>query len=293
MKKRDEVLVGTLLIVSIVLGIGGTIWIARGGLAKNYPMYARFPWGVGLKQGQQVLLAGVSVGFVDNVELDPNGTVVVDIKILQKYNIPKGSTATVEANGIFGDQLVAIRPVLGQKQFLAHGDTIPTGKPTAGTAELLSKGDSIASDVRALTGKARGEFVEGGGMEDVRKAITAMTKLVAELSSVATQQSAQLTKTQEALRHTIAAIDSVKLDSTMRNVRTASANLEQLSRDLKETNAQVQGVITKVSSGNGSAAKLLNDPAVYARVDTLLARLDSLTADFKKNPRKYINLRIF
>jgi hypothetical protein len=37
----------------------------------------------------------------------------------------------------------------------------------------------------------------------------------------------------------------------------------------------------------------MNDPAVYARVDTLLMRLDSLTLDFKKNPRKYINLKIF
>jgi phospholipid/cholesterol/gamma-HCH transport system substrate-binding protein len=32
---------------------------------------------------------------------------------------------------------------------------------------------------------------------------------------------------------------------------------------------------------------------VYARMDTLLARLDSLAIDVRKNPRKYINLKIF
>jgi hypothetical protein len=39
--------------------------------------------------------------------------------------------------------------------------------------------------------------------------------------------------------------------------------------------------------------KLMNDPALYNDVRSLVTRLDSLTADFKKNPRKYIKLSIF
>jgi phospholipid/cholesterol/gamma-HCH transport system substrate-binding protein len=293
MKRRDEVLVGLLLAASVVIGIGGTVWIARGGLSRNYDMYARFPWGAGLKRGQQVLLAGVQIGFVDKVALDPNGTLLVDIKVQEEYRIPKGSTASVEANGIFGDQLIAVTPVLGASEFLPPGDTIPVGKGSPGTAELLTKGDSIAADVRAMTGKARAEFVEGGGLQDMRAAIADLTKLMTQVSSVVAQQSTQLTKTQEVLRNTIAAIDSVKIDSTLSNVRTTSANLEALSRDLKATNAQVQSVIDKVNTGNGTVGKLMNDGAVYARLDSLLARVDSLAADFKANPRKYINLKIF
>ncbi|MCC6245323.1 MAG: MCE family protein [Gemmatimonadaceae bacterium] len=291
-KRRDEVLVGLLLIAAVVIGIGGTIWIARGGLSRNYAMYARFPWGAGLKRGQQVLLAGVQIGFVDRVDLDPNGTLLVHLKVQQQYRVPKGSTATVEANGIFGDQLIAVRPVLGATEFLSPNDSIPTGKGSPGTAELLTKGDSIASDVRAMTGKARAEFVEGGGVEEIRVLMKDVTKLVAQLSTVAAEQSKQLTKTQETLRNTIAAIDSVKIDSTLTNVRAASASLEQLSRDLKATNAQVQSVVEKVNSGNGTVGKLMNDGAVYARLDSLLLRMDSLAVDFKKNPRKYINLKI-
>ena len=291
--RRDEVLVGLVLAVSVIAGVGGTIWIARGGLARNYAIYSRFPWGAGLKPGQQVLLAGVQVGFVDNVALDPNGTILVTMKIQQQYRIPKGSTATVEANGLFGDRLVALRPILGVKDYLAQNDSIPVGKASPSTDELLSKGDSIAGDIRALTGKARSEFVDGGGMADVHKTINDLTKLVAQIGSVAAEQSRQLTQTQESLRKTLASIDSVKIDSTLTNVRAASASLEQLSRDLKETNLQVQGTITKVNSGNGTVGKLMNDPAVYARVDSLLAHMDSLILDIKKNPRKYVNLKIF
>ncbi len=294
MKKRDEALVGLLIIVSLVVGLGGTVWVARGGLSRNYPMYARFPWGVAIKQGQQVLLAGVAIGFVDNVTLDPNGTVVIDLKIQQQYKIPKGSTATVEANGIFGDQLIALRPVLNVREYLPAGDTIPTGKSSPGTAELLSKGDSIAADVKAITGRARMTFVDSGAIEDVRKTIAALSKLVGQLGNVATVQSAQLTKTQESLRHAIASIDSTKVDSTLTNARSASASLAKLSDELRATNTKLQGVIDKATNGDGSIAMLLNDKGkLYMHVDSILTHADSLIADIKKNPRKYINLTIF
>ncbi len=72
-----------------------------------------------------------------------------------------------------------------------------------------------------------------------------------------------------------------------------TAGFERLSQELRETNHRVQAVVDKVTDGNGTAGRLVNDPAVYARVDTLLARIDSLVMDIKQNPRKYVNIRIF
>ena len=292
-KRRDELLVGLLLLVAVVLGVGGTIWIARGGLTSGYAMFARFQWGAGLKQGQPVLLAGVQIGYVDQVNLIPDGTITVRLQMQSQYKVPSGTTATVQANGIFGDQLIALTPVIGRQGYMAEGDTIPTGVGSPSVPELLSKGDSIALNIRALTDEARTQFVEGGGMKDVRQTVADLTKLVAQLSAVTAEQSKQLTLTQQSVRRTLASVDSTKVDSTVKNLQATSAQLEQLTRDFKQTNVQVQGVLDKVSTGSGTAAKLLNDPAVYARIDTLLLRLDSITLDFKKNPRRYINLKIF
>jgi len=292
-KRRDELLVGLLLMVAVVLGIGGTIWIARGGLASGYPMFARFKWGAGLKQGQPVLLAGVQVGYVNKVNLIPDGTIAVTLKLQSQYKVPSGTTATVQANGIFGDQLIALTPIIGRQGYMSVGDTIPTGAGSPGVPELLTKGDSIALDIRALTSEARVQFVDGGGVKDVRQTVADLTKLVAQLSAVTAEQSKQLTLTQQTVRRTLASVDSTKVDSTVKNLQATSAQLEQLTRDFKQTNVQVQGVLDKVSNGNGTAGKLLNDPSVYARLDTLLLRVDSLVLDLKTNPKKYINLRIF
>ena len=292
-KRRDELLVGLLLLVAGVLGIGGTIWIARGGLASGYPMYARFKWGAGLKQGQPVLLAGVQVGNVGHVDLIPDGTIAVKLQMQSQYRIPSGTTATVQANGIFGDQLIALTPTVGREGYMADGDTIPTGIGSPGVPELLSKGDSIALNIRALTDEARVQFVEGGGVKEVRKTLADLTKLVAQLSAVTAEQSKQLTLTQQSVRRTLASIDSTQVDATVRNLQATSAQIAQLSRDVTQTNGQIQVVLEKVNNGTGTAGKLLNDPSVYARLDTLLLRVDSLVLDLKTNPKKYINLRIF
>jgi len=294
MKRRDEVSVGALFIITIVLGLGGTLWIARGGLSRGYEMYAKFPWGAGLKVGQPVLLAGVNIGFVNDVDLDPNGTLLVKMSIKKDYRIPINTTATVAANGIFGDQLIALTPVRATTQSMPEKDTIPTGISAAGIADLVAKGDSITKNVNVLTASLRSQFVDSGGIREIRGLVKDMSKLMAQVANVAAHQDKELTATQVQVRKLLAIVDSAKIDSTLVNVRSASANLEKLSRNIDSTRLAVNGLINKVNNGDGSIAKLLNDKGeTYGRLNNILASLDSLVADIKKNPRKYINLKIF
>ena len=294
MKRRDEVSVGALFIVTLVLGLGGTLWIARGGLSRGYEMFAKFPWGAGLKVGQPVLLAGVNIGFVSDVDLDPNGTLLVKMSIKKDYRIPINTTATVAANGIFGDQLIALTPVRATTQTLPENDTIPTGISAPGIADLVAKGDSITRNVNILTSSLRSEFVDSGGVREIRGLVKDMSKLMAQVANVAAHQDKELTATQAQVRKLLTIVDSAKIDSTLVNVRAASANLEKLSRNIDSTRLAVNGLINKVNNGDGSVAKLLNDKGeTYGRLNNILASLDSLVLDIKKNPKKYINLRIF
>jgi phospholipid/cholesterol/gamma-HCH transport system substrate-binding protein len=293
MKTRDEVLVGLLVTVAIIVTVLGSLWLARGGLSKGYPLYAKFPWGAGLKQGQPVLLVGVNVGYVDEVDLHQDGILVTTLRIAKNYNVPVTSKAAVIPNGIFGDQAVALTPSKPDPRSFKPGDTIPIGPSTPGIAELTSKADSITQSVNAVTTALEHEMVAAGGIRDLRNAIGATNRLVTEFAAVAEEQSRQLTATMTSLRRATGAIDPAKVDSTVNNLRTASANMAEMSTQLKETSGKLDVIIAKVDSGNGSAAKLLNDPGAYNDVRQLLQRMDSLVADIKKNPKRYINVRLF
>ena len=293
MKTRDEVLVGLIVTAAIVVTVLGSLWLARGGLSKGYPLYAKFPWGAGLKQGQPVLLVGVNVGYVDEVELHQDGILVTTLRIQKQYNVPLTSKAAVVPNGIFGDMAVAVTPSRPDPRSFKPGDTIPIGPSTPGIADLTTKADSITRSVNAMTSALEREMVAGGGIRDLRNTIAATNRMVNEFAAVASEQSRQLTATMTALRRATTAIDPAKVDSTITNFRTASSNMAAMSADLKATSSRLDAILAKVDSGPGSAAKLLNDPGVYNDVRGLLQRMDSLLADIKRNPKRYINVRVF
>jgi phospholipid/cholesterol/gamma-HCH transport system substrate-binding protein len=51
--------------------------------------------------------------------------------------------------------------------------------------------------------------------------------------------------------------------------------------------------VAKVDNGNGTVAKALNDPGAYNDVRSLIQHMDSLITDVKRNPKRYINVKVF
>ncbi len=293
MKRRDEVLVGIVATIAVALAVMGSLFLARGGLTPGYPVYSVFKWGSGLKQGQPVMLSGVTVGYVNEVEFRRDGYLVVAMRIYKEYEVPKGTTARVAANGFFGDMMVAMQPDTPTSEMHVAGDTIPAGPPTIGIGDVIARVDSIGRDLQGLTRALNQEFVADGGLREIRRTVRNANDLIATLSKVAEAQNVELTRTQQSLRRIATAVDSAQIDSTVRALSGAAENASKLATDLRETTVRLNSVLGKLEGSEGSAGLLLNDQGMYRDVRSLLSRLDTLTADFTKNPRKYIKLSIF
>jgi phospholipid/cholesterol/gamma-HCH transport system substrate-binding protein len=293
MKHRDDVLVGVVVTIAFVVLIIGTLWLVRGGLQTGYPLYARFNWGSGIKQGQSVLLSGVNVGFVGDVDLNQDGTLIVTLRIEKEYRVPEGTTASIEPNGIFGDVDVALRPGKPSTSYVPPGDTVPIGRAAPSIADLLARVDTASGQLNDVAKTVQVELVQGGGIADLRKTLHSANQLIVQLSGIAADESRQLNTTMRSLDRTVNAVDSASVDSTVRNLQATSANMSALTGNLRQTSDRLNTLLAKVDSGGGTAGRLLNDPAVYNDLHALLGRLDSLSADLKQNPKRYINVHIF
>ena len=137
------------------------------------------------------------------------------------------------------------------------------------------------------------ELVAGGGIADLRKTLASVNELARSLSVIATEQSRQLSLTLDAVpQHRGGArFGAARLSS--RNLQATSRNLAAFTDSLRGTAQQLNAVLAKANSGDGTLGKLLNDPGLYYDLRRLTTRLDSLTLDFKQHPRRYINLEIF
>ena len=294
MRRKNEVLVGVVALIAIIVAITGALWLARGGLSRGYELYAKFPWGAGLKQGQPVLLSGVSIGIVDHIKFKREGVIVVAMAVQKEHQVPLGTTATIEPNGLFGDVLIALRPTTPNPRNYQPGDTIPSGRPSPGIAELTARGDSIARTVQDITKSVQVQLTgPNGGIEDMRATMKQFNRLAAQLTTIAAQQSAELTRTQVLLRARVAAVDPATIDSTLKSVQATSANIERLTTEFQTTTMRLNSVMAKVDTGGGTAGKLVNDTLLYADVRKLVTRMDSLMTEFQKNPKKFVNLSIF
>ncbi len=294
MKRRDEVLVGILATVALVIGVVGALLLARGGLAPGYAVYSLFSWGGGLRAGQPVLLSGVSVGYVGDVTFQREGNLLVEMRIYERYQLPKNSTARIAANGVFGDMMVVVTPgkEMTTEDFVA-GDTVPAGPAAMQVSDVLARVDSIGKDVQALTGALNKELVQDGGIAELRATVRSANVFLNDLSRIAAAQSAELSQTQAAVRRVVNAIDSAAVDSTVKGLSAAATAMSALATDVRATTAQLSSVLSRLEGTDGSAGLLMNDPGLYRDTRALLTRLDSLTADFQRNPRKYIKLSIF
>lgn len=294
MRRRDEVAVGVLITVAIAILAVGALWLARGGLSTGYPLYTRFEWGQSLKQGQPVLLAGVNVGYVSDVKLRRDGYLDVTFRVNGDQTIPKGSVASVKPVGIFGDVAVALTPTIPVSPLnYAPGDTVPPGTPTPDIGQIMTRVDSIGQSVERMAHAFDVELVQAGGVRDLRKTIATTTALAAQMQSIAAEQNRNLTATLNAYRRAATAIDSARIDSTLRSFSSTSQNFAKLASTLDSASRQLNVALGRLNTGEGSAGRLLTDTSLYRDVRNLVGSVDSLMADFKKNPKKYINLRIF
>lgn len=298
MKRGNEVTVGILITVAVVVLVLGTLWLARGGLKSGYPLYTRFAWGQNLKQGQPVLLAGVSVGYVGDVTLRRSGYLDVMLRIDDQYTVPKGSTATVKAVGIFGDVAVALTPPMPVPAAnYSPGDTVPPGPPSADVTQIMNRVDSIGMNVAALTLALKEQFVDAGTLKELNRTVMSASALSLELQRAIREQNANMTTTMrsfsDAANHMSHIVDSTQVNATLANLRETTANTARLTAGIDSTNAQLRMLLAQAQNGNGTIGKLMGDSLLYTDLRHTVASLDSLLVDFKKNPKKYINLRIF
>jgi phospholipid/cholesterol/gamma-HCH transport system substrate-binding protein len=293
MRRRDEVLVGLFTTVAIIVLALASIWLVRGGLNRGYLLHSRFAWGAGIKQGAPVWLVGVTVGTVEKVDLHPAGTLLITYRIQSGYSVPLGTRATIVPNGFFGDQAIAFTPIAPNEVSHSPGDTIPVGIPAAGLQGLLSRADTLTGSLTVMMGALRTQFVDSGGLAEMRRTTIAMNRLLANFNEVATTQSREIQSTLVALRTRISAIDSARVDSTIRALQATAAGFQTLTGELQTASTRFNALMTKVDSGNGSLSKLLNDPALYDDIRRIAFRVDSLMIDFRANPRKYLKFSVF
>jgi phospholipid/cholesterol/gamma-HCH transport system substrate-binding protein len=106
---------------------------------ETYDVTARFTSISGLKQGSVVELAGVNVGRVSRIELDPGDyEAIVHLDVDKSVKLQDDAIASVRTAGIIGDKYIKLTPG-GSDTLLGSGDEIEETESSISLEELVSK----------------------------------------------------------------------------------------------------------------------------------------------------------
>jgi phospholipid/cholesterol/gamma-HCH transport system substrate-binding protein len=72
-----------------------------------------------------------------------------------------------------------------------------------------------------------------------------------------------------------------------------SGEFERVAARLDTTLATVNALASDMQQGRGTLGLLMQDSTLYLSLVEANAELQSLLEDLQRNPRKYINLRVF
>jgi phospholipid/cholesterol/gamma-HCH transport system substrate-binding protein len=157
-RKGIETLVGAF----VLLGVGALLFLALraanlGNFERGdtYSLSARFDNIGGLKPRAPVRSAGVLVGRVTRIGLDPKtyqGVVTLDIR--REFVFPKDTSAKILTSGLLGDQYIGLEPGASEEN-LAAGQVISQTQSAVVLENLIGTYLSRSAADAGSTGAAK------------------------------------------------------------------------------------------------------------------------------------------
>ncbi|HEX6309939.1 MAG TPA: MlaD family protein [Longimicrobiales bacterium] len=329
MSRRNEVTVGAVVILAIILLVLGTIWMQglRWG-GEERIVQARFREVAQLLEGGNVKFRGVPIGRVESIDFEPGGAaVIVSMSVDSDVTLPEDAAVMLSPESFFGDWQAE---VVSRRMFetVEYTEPVESGMLPGYTLPEISRltavADEIAGNLATISNRVELAFTEETAL-NVREAIENIQRASSELAALMNSQQAAIQEVasnleqtseaagqaaltlQRAFAEVEAAIAGGRLLNIVTNVDRATSRtdslvslLVQTSRDLSNTAVSADSTFRLVSSiasdvqrGEGSLGRLIQDTTLYRSLVQTNVEMQTLLRDIRRNPRRYINLTIF
>jgi phospholipid/cholesterol/gamma-HCH transport system substrate-binding protein len=116
--------VGIFTVTMLLVAVGLVVTFGEFRFGPSITYHANFIDATRLKGGQKVRIAGVAVGAVKEVKLNPNNTVDVAFSVDKRYTLYSSTRALIRYENLVGDRFLEITSGPGELRKLGQGGTI-------------------------------------------------------------------------------------------------------------------------------------------------------------------------
>ena len=296
--------IGLCVIIALLVLVFGINFLKGVNLFKaaNY-YYASYTNVAGLNLSAPVTINGYKVGLVSDIQYayDNPGHIKVELSLDKELHLTRGTKAMLVTDML---GTASIELVMGRDpQMLEVGSEL-IGQTSSGLMDNVSQ--DLLPGITAMIPKIDSLLValtEVASNPAIGTSLDHLNATLVNLESASGQ-----------LNGLMRSMPGIVSDAgvTMGNVKSMSSNLNVISNDLTSVSNTLKGmpldatmnnvleasrslneVLANLNNPNSSMGLLLNDRQLYQNLSNASASLDSLLIDVKKNPKRYISLKLF
>lgn len=302
-KHSKEFSIGLSVIIALVIVYFGIEYLKGNNVFKPANYYTTtYSEVAGLAQSAPVMLNGYKVGIVRDVayEYTNLGHVKVEMSLDKELRLPQGTIAELSTD-MLGTTSIVLKLGSG-KDLLPSGSELPgvqtpslmgnvTENLLPAIGNIVPKIDSLVTSLNALASNpalaASLTHIEGA-MANIESSSTQLNKVMHKMPPLANDATVVMTNVKEM---------SGNLNTIASDLTTLSAQLKKLPVDstmngVYQAVATINDLLKRLNSSDSSLGLLLNDPVLYNNLTGASASLDSLLRDVKKNPKRYISIKL-
>ena len=315
LKLSREFKVGLYIVLAIAILYWGVNYLKGNDVfASGKTYYAIYDNTEGLTKAKAVQINGYQVGLIDEIYFHPDrsGRLIVKMKMLQEYPVASNTIAKIHSTGLLGEKSISL--LLGDGEELAQaGDTLASDVEESLTeavnqqvAPIKAKAEhllgSLDTAVTLLTG-----FLNEETRNNFVKSFDNLQRTFENLENSSEILNAYLADNEESFGELASNLESISrnLKDNNENITNVLSNLSSVTDSLQRANItgtflkvdtavnQLNTVLERINSGEGTVGALINDRELYNNLNEASDALNRLLLDIKYNPNRYVNVSVF
>lgn len=289
---------GLITLIAIVVAVAGYLVYKYAYLVyREYDYFAYYDDIHGLQRANPVMISGVRVGEVSDIDINGNNKVKVTLSINKKVEVSKGSVALLASNGILGEKMILLEPGPGPGKY-THLDVI-TGMYDTSVMDMKDQVAPMIESAQYILNTADKNFsafnvkIKNGLVEETQKNILSMENSMRGYQKGAAQISASAQKVTDAIgRFRVQTTNMVgntgKLNASIKNAEESTEKFaaQPLSETVDTLRATVRTVRQRAGEleDNKDVKKALSDDKAYKDVSKQLKDAGKSIEELKEDP---------
>jgi phospholipid/cholesterol/gamma-HCH transport system substrate-binding protein len=262
--------------------------------------YVKFSDVAGLQVSNSVILNGLTVGRVSDIEIldDSAHTLKVSFEINKKIKVGEDAKTIIASPDLLGGKALLIN--VGDINKPAKDGSYLKGEVEKGFADKIGETTAPIVDNIQISILKLNQLLAEENIKNLSNIISNLEKTSAALNKLVAINSANLNATTANIKNLTASL--VETEKQLKpilekiNLLADTLNKAPLASTITHTNeaiSELQKTLTSLNQGNGTLGKLITNDSLYTNLNNTARDLDLLLIDLKNKPSRYVQFSVF